>query len=144
LIVPINHPWAKRDAVTFDELTKERMITREKGSGTRKVMELALLKAGFKPERLNIIAELGSTEAIKQAVIEGLGVTIISMLTVQQECRLSLLKTLPIQGCSLTRPLSLLTNNKGLMTEEERMLIEILRDTKKLESILPFGQAEVS
>jgi len=143
LVVPVNHPWAKRKSVTFDELTKERMITREKGSGTRKVMELALSDSGFEPARLNIIASLGSTGAIKQAVIEGLGVTIISSLAVQQECKLSLLKTLPIEGCQLTRPLSVLTNSKGSKTEEESLLIELMRDTKKLESILPFKQAQV-
>jgi len=142
LVVPSNHPWAKRSSVTFQELCNERMITREKGSGTRKVMELALIRGGFEPYRLNIIAELGSTEAIKQAVIEGLGVTIISLLTVQQECKHSLLKTLPIDGCQLTRPLSVLTNTKGTKTDEETMFINCLLDTEKLEGILPFKQVE--
>ena len=141
LIVPINHPWNKRTSITFDELKNERMITREKGSGTRKVMELALIRGGFEPARLNIIAELGSTEAIKQAVIEGLGVTIISSLTVQQECRHQLLMTLPIEGCLLTRPLNVLTNNRGFKTDEEELFINCLRDTANLEHILPFGQA---
>ena len=144
LVVPVNHPWAKRESVTFDELSCERMITREKGSGTRRVMEIALSAGGFDPARLNVIAELGSTEAIKQAVIEGLGVTIISVLTVQQERRLSLLKTLRIEGCELARPLRVLTNSKGFKTEEELLFISLLRDTKKLEKILPFGQTEIA
>ena len=144
LIVPVNHPWARRESVSFDELTKERMITREKGSGTRKVMEIALSAGGFDPASLNIIAELGSTEAIKQAVIEGLGVTIISILTVQQECRLSLLKTLRIEGCELARPLNILTNNKGFKTEEELLFLNLVRDTQKLSSILPFSQTQIT
>jgi len=144
LIVPISHPWAKRESVCFEELINERMITREKGSGTRKVMELALAAGGFEPARLNIIAELGSTEAIKQAIIEGLGVTIISVLTVQHECKYSLLKTLSIQGCDLSRPLNLITNRKGFRTEEETMFIELLRNTEKLSSILPSNQTEVA
>ena len=143
LVVPVNHPWVKRESVTFDELTNERMITREIGSGTRNVMELALSAGGFDPARLNIIAELGSTEAIKQAVIDGLGVTIISVLTVQKELKFSLLKTLRIDGCQLDRPLNILTNNKGFKTQEELLFLEILRDTQKLERILPFKQTDV-
>ena len=143
LVVPASHPWAKRSSITFHELTNERLITREKGSGTRKVMELAMIKSGYEPEQLNIIAELGSTEAIKQAVIEGLGVTIISALTVQQECKHAILQTLPIEGCQLTRPLNVLTNSKGPRTVEELLFIDCLRDTKKLESILPFKQVAV-
>lgn len=144
LVVPDNHPWAKRESVTFEELTKERMITREKGSGTRKVMEIALSKGGYDPTRLNIIAEFGSTEAIKQAVIEGLGITIISALTVQRECSLSLLKLLKIEGCQLARPLTVLTNRKGAKTEEEQLLLKLLKSTKELESILPFSQTVVA
>ncbi|MCL1847500.1 MAG: LysR family transcriptional regulator [Coriobacteriia bacterium] len=144
LVVPMSHPWARRESVTFGELTKERMITREKGSGTRKVMELALSRGGFDPARLNIIADLGSTEAIKHAVIEGLGVTIISILTVQQECRLGLLKTLQIEGCQLARPLNIITHNKGFKTEEELLFLDFLRDTQRLESILPFSQAQAA
>ncbi|MCL2750673.1 MAG: LysR family transcriptional regulator [Coriobacteriia bacterium] len=142
LVVPVGHPWAKRASVTFQEVCNERMITREKGSGTRKVMELALLKGGFEPDRLNVIAELGSTEAIKQAVIEGLGITIISTLTVQQECKHALLKTLPIDGCQLARPLSVLSNNRGGKTDEETLLLNCLRDTERLARILPFEQVE--
>ncbi|MCL2807577.1 MAG: LysR family transcriptional regulator [Coriobacteriia bacterium] len=143
LIIPANHPWAKRKSITFEELTKERMITREKGSGTREVMELALIKAGYDPTHLNVIAELGSTEAIKRAVIEGLGVTIISTLTVQQECRLALLKTLPIDGCQLVRPLNVLTNSRGLKTKEDALLIDLLHDTEKLQGVLPFKRIAV-
>lgn len=143
LIVPVNHPWAQRESITFEELTKERMITREKGSGTRKVMELALLQGGFDPTELNVIAEFGSTEAIKQAVAEGLGVTVISVLTVQNECRHKLLKILQIEGCQLKRPLHVLTNHKGAKTEEELLFLSLLRNTQKLESILPFCHTEV-
>lgn len=136
LIVPANHPWAKRSSITYSELIAERVITREQGSGTREVMELALSRGGFDPAKLNIVAELGSTQAIKQAVMDGLGVTIISALTVQQECKLSLLKTLRVQGCQLTRPLSILTHAKAAPTKEEQLFVDFLRDEQSLEAIL--------
>lgn len=143
LVVPSNHPWTKRGHITFEELTRERMITREKGSGTRKVMELALIEGGFDPSKLNVIAELGSTETIKQAVIEGLGVTIISALTVQRECKQNQLTMLQIEGCTLTRPLRVLTNQRGNKTQEEVLFLDFLHDNAELERILPFSKAIV-
>ena len=135
LVVAADHRWANRKSVSFEELTTERMITREQGSGTRRVMELAIEQAGFDLNLLNITAELGSTQAIKQAVVNGLGVTIISALTVQQKCKMSPLRLLEVQGCSLKRPLNILTHVRAIQTEEERLFVAFLKDRKRLETI---------
>lgn len=136
VVVAASHPWASRDSVTFDELKTEKMIIRERGSGTRKVMELALEKAGFGAAELNIYMELGGTQAIKQVVEAGMGVTIISALTVQQECQMGRLKTLSIDGCQLSRPLSMVTVSKAPLTKDEMEFAEFMRDTESLEQIL--------
>jgi DNA-binding transcriptional LysR family regulator len=136
VIVPEHHVWAKRSSVTLDELAAERMITREWGSGTRKVMELALEEAGLKPDELNITMELGSTQAIKQAVAVGLGVSVISILTVRQESALKQIKTLRVQGCSLVRPLSILTHAKVLQSREEQFFIDFLRGDVQPSTVL--------
>jgi DNA-binding transcriptional LysR family regulator len=136
VIVPNNKHWAERDIVTFDELTQERVVLREKGSGTRSIMELALMREGFDHEKLNVVAELGSTQAIKVAILDGLGVSIISKLTVQQECKLGLMKTVAIQDCRLDRPLNVLVDEKRPLSNEETLFIEFLCDTKRLESFL--------
>ncbi|WP_139652667.1 LysR family transcriptional regulator [Raoultibacter phocaeensis] len=137
VIVPIEHPWCEAETIGFEELTTERLITREQGSGTRKVMELAFARNGFNYADLNIRLELGSTQAIKQAVRCGMGIAIISILTVQEECRLGQLVALRVKDCSFTRPLSILTHTKGHLTPDEQSFIELIRNQKKLLEIFP-------
>ncbi|MEG0303148.1 LysR family transcriptional regulator [Gordonibacter sp.] len=137
LVVPMNHPWSTRIEVSFDELASERFITRERGSGTRDVMELALLHSNFDPDQLNVVMELNSTQAIKEAVLSDLGVTIISALTIQEECRQKRLSMLRISGCSLKRPLSIITNRKVTLTVEERWFMNQMRHEDVLRSVIP-------
>lgn len=137
VVAPIDHPWSDLKAVSFDQLVRERLITREKGSGTRKVMELAFERNGVSCADLNVKLELGSTQAIKQAVKCGMGVAIISDLTVQEECRFKQLVALRIQDCPLSRSLSILTHTKGHLTPDEQSFIDLLRNQKKLHEIFP-------
>ena len=56
------------------------VIVRESGSGTRREAEEFLLGAGVDPKSLHVVAQMQSTESIKQAVRKGLGVSVISRL----------------------------------------------------------------
>lgn len=136
VVVPYHHPWAERNSISLGELSQERMIVREVGSGTRKVMELALKERGFDPSKLNISMELGSTQAIKQVVSAGLGVTIISALTVRRECDQRIFKMLKIQDSPVYRPFSILTNAQNTQTKDERYLINFLHDEEKMFEVL--------
>lgn len=97
------HRWAGRDIVSWDEFTKEKLILREPGSGTRKVIENAVTGMGKKLGELNVFMEMGSTQAIKALVKENLGVTVLSKLTVQEELAAGSLKAAALEGCSLKR-----------------------------------------
>lgn len=136
VVVPCCHTWASRKTITLAELPHERMVTREDGSGTRKVMEMALRERGLDPEHLNISMELGSTHAIKQVVSAGLGITIISALTVNREGDQKMFRTLKIQDAPIYRPLSILTNAQTNQTKDERLLINLLHDHRLLSNIL--------
>jgi DNA-binding transcriptional LysR family regulator len=61
LIVPTSHEWANGNAIHPKQLADARLIMREQGSGTRRVVELALEKAGLKLKNLRIALELDST-----------------------------------------------------------------------------------
>jgi DNA-binding transcriptional LysR family regulator len=107
-LVPIgrpDHPRLKTNSepLTLRQLCAEPMIMREAGSGTREVIESALAKRGHKLQRIPMV--LGSTEAIKRAVAAGLGVAIVSNLTIQTELASGQLAILPVRGFQLTRPL---------------------------------------
>lgn len=82
LIVSPRHRWARRREVAPAELADEPLLVREEGSATRRVTERALEQAGV---GWQVSMELGHTEAIKQAVMAGLGVAFVSAHAVRGE-----------------------------------------------------------
>jgi DNA-binding transcriptional LysR family regulator len=73
MIMPSTHPWARKKEVSIVDVMKEPFIFREEGSGTRQVIEKYLQKRGISPQKMKITTILGSTEAIKDAVENGVG-----------------------------------------------------------------------
>jgi len=94
------HPLARERAIPLARLAAEPMIVREQGSGTRKAVEQIFGDAGL---RLQIRMELGSNEAIKQAVAGGLGVSVLSQHTLQQLGETPQLAVLDVQGFPIER-----------------------------------------
>lgn len=76
MIVPPGHPWARHKRLDPARLIHERLLMREQRSATKQVTERALVQASVKIGRT---MELGHTEAIKQAVMAGLGVAFVSI-----------------------------------------------------------------
>ena len=104
LAVPKKHKWNKTKSVVMKELFAEPFIVREKGSATRDFMENYLKEEkSVNLSQLNICAEMGSSEAVKEAIIAGLGVSIISIHAVERELTQGLLMEIPIQGCLMER-----------------------------------------
>jgi DNA-binding transcriptional LysR family regulator len=85
LIVPPGHPWSGRDDVTVDELYAQSVLMRERGARSRATLEAELSRIGVDVARLSIGMELGSNEAIKQAVASGLGIGFVPACAVQRE-----------------------------------------------------------
>lgn len=90
-IAPANHPWKNKVTISFAELKQEPLILRERGSGTRQVLEEHLRSAGLRLEELRVITEMAGPETIKGAVEAGMGVAPISAWTIQKELRLGTL-----------------------------------------------------
>jgi DNA-binding transcriptional LysR family regulator len=105
LIAPANY---KLDRLSRKHLLASSMIMREQGSGSRRVVELALKRAGYRLKSLRIIMDLDSTEAIKSAVEAGLGLAFVSRWAVSKEIKLGLLKVVPVERLRITRNLSLI------------------------------------
>lgn len=76
LIVPPDHKWSNRASVSLEELKGEPFISREQGSGTRLTVERALKQHDFK--KPNMVMEVNSTEAVKESVQAGLGISLVS------------------------------------------------------------------
>ncbi|HZV82791.1 MAG TPA: selenium metabolism-associated LysR family transcriptional regulator [Geobacteraceae bacterium] len=111
LVVGNLHPWRGRSSVSIAELAAEPLIVREPGSGTGKSVRDALATAGLNPAAMKTKAELGSNEAVKQAVMGGLGVSFVSELSVKQELERGALGVAALQGVEIVRRFYLATRS---------------------------------
>ena len=80
LILPADHELVFKDNISLKDLQNEKMIIREKGSGTRKEMEAGFKRLSLNLNDFNIVGQLGSTESVLSAVQAGLGISFVSQL----------------------------------------------------------------
>ena len=102
-IAPPGHRLAGREAVAIEELAAEPMIMQQEGSGVRAVLEAALRAGGVRDRDLNVAMELGLQQSVKAAVLDGLGITVISRLAVEREVAEGSLVALRREGEGLER-----------------------------------------
>ena len=105
LIVSPNHWLAEKDKVSAKLLAEDVFLLREKGSGTREIMEEELRNAGVS---LRHTMELGSTEAIKKAVAANLGISIVSSRAVILEVMIGHICAVRVSDLNLHRPIYML------------------------------------
>jgi LysR family transcriptional regulator, transcriptional activator of the cysJI operon len=97
------------DRFSRSQLLASNLLMREQGSGSRKVVEMALEKAGFKLKRFKKVMDLDSTEAIKSAVEAGLGVGFVSRWAISKELELGALKIAQVSALRITRHFTLVS-----------------------------------
>ena len=129
LVIGAGHPWRDRVAVGVEELVETPMIVREAGSGSGRSVEAALQAAGYDIGRLQIMARLGSNEAIKQAVSQGTAAAFLSSLSIQRELRHGELMTLPVSGLSISRCFWLATRRARALSPAARAFTTLLKET---------------
>lgn len=86
LMIPAGHPWAGRPTVSITELQGAPMVLREKGSATRRSFEKALAAAGIAPK---IVLEIGSREAVREAVAAGIGLGVVQEPELGEDARIA-------------------------------------------------------
>ncbi len=99
-IAPRTHPLARKRNIRFAQLVPEEFLLRESGSGTRLATERFLKEHGIK---LKVRMELGSNEAIKQAVAGGLGLSLLSLHALTSELARDELVLLDVVGLPIRR-----------------------------------------
>lgn len=101
IVAPPDHPLAGRKDISKEDVSRERFLVREPGSGTRTSLEIFFADI---PERMESPGvEMGSNETIKQAVMAGLGIAFISAHTIEQELQLNRLVILDVVGMPIRR-----------------------------------------
>ncbi|MDQ0088311.1 DNA-binding transcriptional LysR family regulator [Paenibacillus anaericanus] len=132
LIVPAGHPLAGRRQVGIEEVMSYPFVLREKGSGTRQVMEEELERRGIDPTRMKTVMELGSTGAVKSAVEAGFGLTLISPSSVKHEVALGLVEILDIKDISFKRQFYSIHLKSTLLPVSAVTFLTFLREHKLL------------
>jgi DNA-binding transcriptional LysR family regulator len=123
LIVPAGHPWARRRQIAPALLADQRLLVREEGSATRQVAERALQRAGV---RFKASMELGHTEAIKQAVMAGLGMAFVSVHAVRGELASRRLGGVRLTGLRIHRHFHVIHNEARTLSASARAFIDLL------------------
>jgi LysR family transcriptional regulator, transcriptional activator of the cysJI operon len=110
-LVLIARPDFPDDRITRAQLVTLPLLMREHGSGSRRVVELALDKAGCRLKSFPSVMSLDSTEAIKSAVEAGLGMGFVSRWAIRKELKLRVLKTVGVAGLRIARHFSLISKS---------------------------------
>jgi LysR family transcriptional regulator, low CO2-responsive transcriptional regulator len=125
LIVSPRHRWARRREVAPADLAAEPLLVREEGSATRRVTERALEQAGV---GWRAAMELNHTEAIKQAVMAGLGVAFVSVHAVRGEVAGRRLATLRLRGLRIQRHFHVIHSEARTLSAGARALVAMLSE----------------
>ena len=130
LAVPADHPWAGRTGVTLAELMAEPYIAREKGSGTRAMLDQYLREKSPAADlsQFNVVAELGSSEAVKEAILSGLGVSMISAHSIRRETKLGLIRTVPVEDWKVERQLYLIHRRNTNLMRHHQVFLEFVKN----------------
>jgi aminoethylphosphonate catabolism LysR family transcriptional regulator len=95
VFVSQDHEWAERRSVSIEELVKQRIILREKGSRTRSIFEEAVAQSGHE---LNDVMEISGREGVREAVAAGFGIGIVAENELLADSRL---RALPVSNAEL-------------------------------------------
>lgn len=131
LTVPSNHPLSRYAKVTLNDTFKYPWVLREPGSGTRKTFLQELEKKGYSLANLNVVMELGSTQAVITAVAAGLGISTISEWALQPHIANQTIKTVPIADLKLKRSFFLAYHPKTALSRLQQVFMDFTRNRQR-------------
>jgi hypothetical protein len=134
VVAPPGHALANKKRVTLRQLAAHTLVVREVGSGLRYCFEKVLDRAGRSLSELHVALELGSNEAIKEAVLRGVGVALLSTLAVRKEVAGGRLLALEVEGLVCDRELFVVTDRRRVLPPPARLFVTHLEAVPDLAS----------
>lgn len=133
IVIAMNnsHPLAEKTLLKLRDIVGTPLIMREVGSGTRKVFLEELKKHGIAEKDLNIVLELGSTQAVISALSSGPGIAPISIYAIRDHHKNGSLTYRRIEGVDLKRPLYIAYNEKAPFSKAQEAFLNLVRERKK-------------
>jgi DNA-binding transcriptional LysR family regulator len=118
LIVPAQHPFAKEEVISPDQLKGQTVILREEAAGTRITLLDGLEHSGVKVDDLKVAPiELGSAESIISAVEAGWGISWVSMVAAQRAVEVGKIRLIEVEGLTMRRTIYLVRHRQHARTE---------------------------
>jgi len=124
LVVVASPSLVQKAAVSLRDLLRYPVILREEGSGTLRETERILEKRGVSFKAFKVVGIFGSTEAVKQGVKAGLGISILSRISVIEDLQLGTLEEVRIKGVQMKREIFLVTHKKRTLPLVYRAFLE--------------------
>jgi len=134
LAVAPDHPWARQRQITLNQLSEEPFIMRDHSSGTRRAVTRILEQHGLNPAHLNVVAEIGSTEAIRQSIKAAIGISILSSRAVMDDITHGSLIAVAIDGVRMIRPFYMVTRKNQSLSPLCTAFIQTLTTGQEMTS----------
>jgi DNA-binding transcriptional LysR family regulator len=126
LVIPSGHTWTKRKRLQLKQLSGYPLILREVGSGLRHCFEKSLERAGRSLADLQVGLELGSNEAIKEAVLQGVGAAVLSVYAVHKELKSKQLHAIEIADLQCDRDMFVVRDKRRASPLPARLFLAFL------------------
>ena len=129
-------PSAYPDTITSEEMRRYPLIVREAGSGTRQSFDAAVKKRGLGAKDFNVVAELGDTQAAKEAVKSGMGLAYLSRRAINEELASRTLKVVTVEGVpAIKRSFYMILKKGRSQTPQVEALLKTIQEWKKNEKV---------
>lgn len=135
LAVGNEHPLARKNMVTLDELRSERMILRLPNSGTRNLFAAHLESRGLSLDDFNVVLEVDSIATIKDLIRRHYGVSVLARSACLEELKKGKLTVLPIEDLSMVREVNILYHHTFKHAQMLRDIVRIYNETAKEDAI---------
>ena len=115
-------------SVTFENFIKDPIIIREKGSGTKKEMDLFLEQIGVTPSDLNVIARMNDLEGIKKSIVNGLGISILSARSAIDLQKTKQILLFPLEESAHKRTFYIVYSKNRILKPHVRQFIQFVQN----------------
>ena len=127
LVVSKDHWLAKKEGVHIGDLLGERIIVREKGSGSREILEMGLREQNQSLDSFMEVMELGNVNLMKSMVEKGLGISFMYTDAALKEIKSGALVEVPVEDLNMTRGFYFVSLNNGQLNEDKDRIYNFLK-----------------
>ena len=130
IATPITNQYLglQNKSVTFEDFIKDPIIIREKGSGTKKEMDLFLEQIGVTPSDLNVIARMNDLEGIKKSIVNGLGISILSARSAIDLQKTKQILLFPLEESAHKRTFYIVYSKNRILKPHVRQFIQFVQN----------------